>query len=295
MERKIKVLEDSFLKIEVSSLGAELTSLYSKKTEIEYLWQPGYDIWPHHSMLLFPNPGRISGDRTIIGNKIYPATMHGFANDMNFEIVESCKERLLLEISQTEETLKSFPYKFRLQVEFLLDGEIVYQKFKVINEDSKTIYFSLGAHPGFYCPIIPNESVDDYVLEFNSPQNINSLELEDGTRLLTGKRIKYLNNETTIKIGDRFFDNGPILFDGVNAKLIKMKSNRTGHFVELGINDFPYMCLWGVGTRMSIMCIEPWCGTTDLADTDHIWENKLGIESVKVGEIFERTLTFRVG
>lgn len=135
MERKIKVLENSFLKIEVSSLGAELTSLYSKKTEIEYLWQPGYDIWPHHSMLLFPNPGRISGDRTIIGNKIYPATMHGFANDMNFEIVESCKERLLLEISQTEETLKSFPYKFRLQVEFLLDGEIVYQKFKVINED----------------------------------------------------------------------------------------------------------------------------------------------------------------
>lgn len=45
MERKIKVLENSFLKIEVSSLGAELTSLYSKKTEIEYLWQPGYDIW----------------------------------------------------------------------------------------------------------------------------------------------------------------------------------------------------------------------------------------------------------
>ena len=65
--------------------------------------------------------------------------------------------------------------------------------------------------------------------------------------------------------------------------------------MELGINDLPYMCLWGGGTRMSLMCIEQWCGTTALADKDNCWENKLGIESVKVGEIFERTLTFRVG
>ena len=46
---------------------------------------------------------------------------------------------------------------------------------------------------------------------------------------------------------------------------------------------------------MSIMCIEPWCGVSDLAGTDHVWETKLGIESVDVGDVFERTMTFRVG
>ena len=288
-------LENEFIKIEVAPIGAELQSLYSKKTEMEYLWQPGGDTWPHHSMLLFPNPGRIAGDRTIIGGKVYPATMHGFANDMDFEVLEADDEHILLQISATEETRKTFPYEFRLQIEFTLEAGTVVQKFRVINDDNKKVYFSLGAHPGFYCPIAIDESGEDYSLEFDSPQKINLLELEDETRLLTGKRIPYLRGEKEIPLHDHYFDDGPKLLDGVQAEYITLKSKKSGHFVCLGIKDFPYMCLWGVGSRMSIMCIEPWCGTSDLADTDHVWESKLGIESVDVGGIFERTLTFDVG
>ncbi len=295
MESTTLKLENDFLKIEVSSIGAELQSLYSKSTEMEYLWQPGAEIWPHHSMLLFPSPGRIAGDRTNIGGKIYPATMHGFANDMGFEVVEADAEHLLLQIEATDFTRKSFPYEFRLQVGFSLEKDVVKQTFRVVNDDEKDVYFSLGAHPGFYCPIAIDECGSDYSLIFDSPQNINLLELEDSTRLLTGKRIPYLEGEKEIPLHDHYFDDGPKLLDGVHASSITLKSKKSGRFVELGIQDFPYMCLWGVGGRMSILCIEPWCGTSDLANTDHVWETKLGIEKVKVGEVFERTLTFRVG
>lgn len=288
-------LENHFIKIEVSPTGAELQSLYSKVTEMEYLWQPGGDIWPHHSMLLFPNPGRINGDRTIIGGKVYPASMHGFVNDMEFEVLEADGEHILLQIGATEETRKSFPYEFRFQVEFSLKGEVVVQKFRVVNDDNKIIYFSFGAHPGFYCPIALDECGDDYSLVFDSPQYINQFELEEGTRLLTGNKMTWLQGETEKNLSDHYFDDGPQLLEGVQADFITLKSKRSGHFVELGIKDFPYMCLWGVGERMSIMCIEPWCGTSDLADTDHVWETKLGIETVDVGAVFERTLTFRVG
>lgn len=295
MKEKTFQLENDFLKIKVSTIGAELQSLYSKETEIEYLWQPGSETWPHHSMLLFPNPGRIAGNRTIIDGKVYPATMHGFANDMEFEVVEVDENHILLQISATEETRKSFPYGFRFQVEFTLNRDVVVQNFRVINDDNKSIYFSLGAHPGFYCPIALDECGDDYFLEFDSLQEINLLELEEGTRLLTGRRIPYLQEECEIRLHDHYFDDGPKLFDGLKADYITMKSRKTGHFVELGIKDFPYMCLWGVGSRMSILCIEPWCGTSDLADTDHVWETKLGIEKVEVGDVFERTLTFKMG
>lgn len=63
----------------------------------------------------------------------------------------------------------------------------------------------------------------------------------------------------------------------------------------MGIRNFPYMCLWGVGSKMQILCIEPWCGMSDLTHTDHVWETKLGIEKAEVGETFVRTLTYRVG
>jgi hypothetical protein len=50
-----------------------------------------------------------------------------------------------------------------------------------------------------------------------------------------------------------------------------------------------------MGTQMSIIAIEPWIGTSDRFDTDHVWERKPGIQRVEVGSTATHTLTFRVG
>ena len=46
---------------------------------------------------------------------------------------------------------------------------------------------------------------------------------------------------------------------------------------------------------MSVICIEPWCGTSDSTDTNHIWEQKPGIRRVETGKQGKHLLTFRVG
>lgn len=293
-DRVFRLENDSFIII-VSPEGAELQGIYSKNTKIEYLWQPGHEIWPHHSMLLFPSPGRVADDRTIIGGKVYPATMHGFVNDMEFQVLEADASHLLLQLEANEQTRKSFPYEFCLQVEFLLKEDVLCQTFRVINRDDKCIYFSLGAHPGFYCPIVLGEKAESYVLAFDVPQDIYQLELQENTRLLTGKRMPYLQNQTEIPLGNSFFDDGPKLLENVKASTITLKSKESSHFVEIGIENFPYLCLWGTAKRMSLICIEPWCGVSDSVDTDHVWETKPGIESVDIGEVFERRMTFRIG
>lgn len=298
------ILENDRVRICVSSRGAELQSLYSKDTDLEYLWQPGTETWPHHSMLLFPNAGRIARDRVIIEGKVYPAMMHGFVNDMEFEQV-SCKtvhgqadregKELWFAVKDTAYTQRYFPYRFRLQVGFVLDEDKVIQHFRVINDDEKAMYFSLGAHPGFYCPIDLRESADAYALYFDRPQNINLLHMEPYTRLLDGKESRYIKDSDEIRLGEHFFDQGPMLLGDVCADTVTLMSNESGYFMEMGITDFPYMCLWGVPGKMSLIAIEPWCGISDALDTDHVWETKRGIECVGVGEVFERTLTFRMG
>lgn len=289
------ILENEFVKIEVSPVGAELQSLYSKKTQTEYLWQPGHDVWNHHSMLLFPNPGRIAGDRSIIGGKIYPATMHGFANDMTFAVADTGENHICMELRDSSATRRYFPYAFRLQVAFTLEKDTVKQTFRVINEDDKTVFFSLGAHPGFYCPIDLSDHAEDYALEFDTPQRIGEFALQENTRLRTGEKTAFLDGGREVALHDHFFDRGPYLLDGVRAKTVTLRSRKSGRFVEMGIEGFPYLCLWGVPTRLSLVCIEPWCGTSDRVDTDHVWETREGIESVEVGKIFERTITFRMG
>ena len=289
------VLNNANLTIRVNSMGAELTGLYSKQTETEYLWQPGGEIWPHSSLLLFPNPGRIAHDRILVDGKVYPAMMHGFAANMEFACVEQSAERMMLELAACDYTRKYYPYEFCLQVEFVLEEDRLLQNLRVINRDEKPAYYCLGAHPGFYCPIGLNEKAEDYALVFDRPQNLNNLEMQANTRLLTGKQTPYLQNETTIPLGDHFFDNGPMLFGNMAANTITLKSEKSGRFVELGVAGFSDLCLWGMGTQMSIIAIEPWIGTSDRFDTDHVWERKPGNQKLLPGESRTHTLTFRVG
>ena len=287
------ILANSHIKITVEQVGAQLTGLYSKATDTQYLWQPGYETWPHSSMLLFPNPGRIAQGRTIIGGKVYPANMHGFANDLPFELVEQDREKLVLQLQDNETTKKYSPYSFCLQVEFLLRGDTLVQNFRVINQGDRPMYYCLGAHPGFYCPLVLGEQAADYSLRFDVPQTIYKQELEENTRLLTGNQSVYLDDSREIPLHDHFFDDGPMLFDGLRAKTVTLQSKKSGRFVEMGIEGFPQMCLWGVPTRMSLIAIEPWIGTSDRADTNHIWEEKPGIQKIETEQT--HTLTFRMG
>lgn len=317
-------LENDRLRVVVSTCGAELESLYSKDTNLEYLWQPGSEIWPRHSMLLFPNAGRIARDRVLIDGKVYPARMHGFAYDMEFRQISReeagvCEKNRLtggegvsdsdvesddqksavkeawFELRDNAHTQRYFPYHFRFQVGFILKDDMLIQRFRVINDDDRTMYFSLGAHPGFYCPIDLAESADEYSLVFDCPQNIDRLEMEPHTRLRSGETTPFLDGTDEIPLGEHFFDNGPMLLGGVKANSITLCSKRSGHFMEMGIADFPYMCLWGVPGKMALIAIEPWCGISDAIDADHIWEHRQGTEAVGVGEVFERELTFRTG
>ena len=290
------IIENDKLRVGLNTYAAELTSIYSKVTEKEYMWQPGAEIWPVHSILLFPNPGRIAHDRTIIGGKVYPATMHGFAKDMEFTAVEATNEKVVLELASNEKTKFYLPYEFIFRVIFELCGDVLEQRFEVVNKDDKDVYFCLGAHPGFYCPIELGESGDDYVLRFDPPQHFNRNETEKGTRLLTGKQTPVvLENGTDMFVGEKFFNDDPKIFSEIDADTITLLSKKSGRFVEMGIKGFPHMCLWGVPDKMQILSIEPWCGMNDFTGTDHVWEKKPGIQKAEVGGVWNGKLTFRVG
>jgi len=286
-------LENEKLTVRVCSVGAELTGLYSKETGLEYLWQPGGEIWPHSSLLLFPNAGRIAHDRILVEGKVYPAMMHVFAANMDFACRSQSSTHLLLELQANDYTRKYYPYEFSLQVEFILEADRLVQHLRVVNRGEKPLYYCMGAHPGFYCPIGLNERAEDYALVFDRPQSLNRMEMQENTRLLTGKQTPCPVQE--LPLSDQFFDNGPMLFGNMDAQTVTLRSDKSGRFVELGIAGFTDLCLWGMPTQMSIIAIEPWIGNSDRFDTDHVWEKKPGIQCLGVGADKTHTLTFRVG
>ena len=113
-------LENDFLIIETSKAGAELTRIFSKALNKEILWNGDSKYWGRHSPILFPIVGRLKDNETIIDNKVYNMTQHGFARDMNFNLVDTADNSISYKLTSNEDTKKYYPYSFELIITYKL-------------------------------------------------------------------------------------------------------------------------------------------------------------------------------
>ena len=112
----IHYIENEFLKVGVKEYGCELTSILSKSTGYEYLWQGDESIWYGQSPILFPIVGRLIEDKYTLNGKEYTMPKHGFARKTQWTLLEKEADSLSFILSESEETLKIYPFEFDLIV-----------------------------------------------------------------------------------------------------------------------------------------------------------------------------------
>ena len=105
-------LKNDVLTVEVSEHGAELHSI--RKGATEYLWQADPKFWARHSPVLFPIVGSVWDKLYRVDGKVYELGQHGFARDMDFVKVEGNDTEVFYRLESNEETLKKYPWPFRL-------------------------------------------------------------------------------------------------------------------------------------------------------------------------------------
>ncbi|HSZ25493.1 MAG TPA: hypothetical protein VK766_07250, partial [Cytophagaceae bacterium] len=166
-------LSNSDLSISIKETGAELCSILDKKLNLEYLWQGDSSVWGRQSPVLFPIVGRLKENSFLFKGKKYSLPQHGFARDYAFKIIAKQTDKIVFSLDYTVETLEIFPFKFELQIGYQLSGRKLTVTYKVVNQDDQGLLFSIGAHPGFRCPLNEDESYEDYFLEFSRPENLS--------------------------------------------------------------------------------------------------------------------------
>ena len=80
-------LKNTQISIEVDTLGAELKSLKKITTGTEYMWDAKPEYWKRTSPVLFPIVGSLNNGSYRYEGKEYPMSQHGFARDMEFELL----------------------------------------------------------------------------------------------------------------------------------------------------------------------------------------------------------------
>lgn len=144
-------LKNDILSIKVDRHGAELWSIRDHSGR-EFIWQADPAFWKRHAPVLFPIVGSLWDKKYRVDGKEYSLEQHGFARDMDFHLVSSDENTLWYELKSDAETLAKYPYAFTLKIGYKLTGNKIQVMWEVSNNDGKTMYFQIGAHPAFYYP-----------------------------------------------------------------------------------------------------------------------------------------------
>lgn len=255
-------LENDCLKVTVSDHGAELISVFGKKLGREYIWNADPAYWNRHAPVLFPFVGSVKNKVYTYGQKEWPMNQHGFARDMNFSLLCRGENSLWFRLKATEETKKIYPFDFILDIGYELEGNSLKVNWIVTNPQDGTLYFSIGAHPAFMCPINPGEKQTDCSLDFHTDKEISyNLIKESG---LVGIYDEILPvNHGKIGIDEHLFDRDALIIEGGQSKCVSLLDGSGMPYVTVDF-EAPLFGVWSPAQkRAPFICIEPWYGRCD--------------------------------
>lgn len=268
-------LQNGDLSVKVKSFGAELSSVFSIKNNIEYIWQAEENLWPRHAPNLFPVVGKLKDGTFNYNNIDYKLPQHGFARDNEFRCIEQSETKLTFELTASEETLKNYPFRFSLQISYSLIKNILITEYNIFNPDNKDLYFSVGAHPAFNCPLQQNETFEDYKLIFPSKSQLTINTLNDGLIKASTQTIPLIDNN--LKISKVLFNNDALVLMNTQIEKVSLISNKTNHGVTMECENWPYFGIWTKKNSEKFVCLEPWYGIADMETNNSNFTDKIGI------------------
>ena len=258
-------LKNEKMSITVNRHGAELRSINKEGTE--YLWNADPKFWNRSSPVLFPFVGAVRGKRYIYDGKEYSMGQHGFARDMDFELVEQSDDTVWFALDSSEESYEKYPFRFRLEIGYRLDKTSVTVMWRVKNTDEKEMYFSIGAHPAFFCPLYEETKQTDYAFRLQDGEGravtsfVNTIFGQDG--LVTVNKEERMTEDGMIPITEHLFDGDALVIEDDQVKRVAIldAAGRECLAVEF---DSPLVGIWSPPKKNApFVCIEPWYGRCD--------------------------------
>lgn len=279
------------LKVEIESFGAEVKSVMNRKNNQEYMWYGDKKYWNRTSPVLFPFVGAVKDKKYSFEGKTYQMGQHGFARDNEHKLISQTDSEIWFSFSSDDGTMEKYPFEFELQCGYKLHENTLTCMWKVINPSTeKELEFSIGAHPGFLCPVHGEESYIDYKIYFEGVDEVKYYGINgDGLAVEEEKLLPLENNRA--KITDGFFDNGVLIIDNGQTSCIGIEDQEGKRVLDVRF-DAPLVGIWSPeGKNAPFFCIEPWYGRCDSKDFSGELNERVYNNSLKPLGTFEREYT----
>ncbi len=263
--------------LKINEKGAEMKSF--QVNGVDYIWLGDPDVWAASAPNIFPMTGGFKDDKYILDGKEYIMKKHGFARLMDFTVESVTETTAVFLLTETEETLKQWPYNFEFRVCYeLFDGKVSVD-YKVTNKNDNTMWFSVGGHDGFATP----EGIEEYDIIFSGKETLDAYPLFGN--LIGDEKTPIIKDTDTLTLKYDYFAIDALVFKDVKSESCRLVNRNTGRGIQLDYPDAPVLMIW-TKPDAPYICIEPWFGAPDHLDSDYDITKKYAIQSVGVGETF---------
>ena len=290
---RMYTIKNSDLAVMVTAHGAELRSLKDCRTSQEYLWNANPLYWKRTSPVLFPLVGNYKNKEVRYNGRVYSLPQHGFARDMEFDLISLTQNEVWFGLNSNAETLSKYPFPFRLEIGYRLEGRKVNVYWKVINTGKETMYFSIGGHPAFLCPIKNEDRQEEYYIAFDAKDQVVSRMLGDGG-LATDEMKTYPLKDGMLRITKDLFDNDALVVEKHQAQQVSLCTPDKKPYVTVTF-DAPLFGIWSVPHKEApFICIEPWYGRCDHEDFKGTLEEREWGNALAASDQFEARYTIEI-
>lgn len=281
----ITTLSNGTIEAQINTLGAELCSLKSNSNR-EYIWEGNPAFWGKHSPVLFPIVGTLKNNTFCQNGVEYVLSRHGFAREMEFQLVTTCENSAVFSIQSNSETLQKYPFEFELQIQYTLIGTTLELAYSVINKDKIAIPFSIGAHPAFALP----SNFEEYTLAFDKTEPLEYTLLENDLVSKQTKKIK--TNTNKVPLTYELFKRDALIFKQLKSTALTI-IEKENPILKVRFDDFPNLGIW---TKMDapFICIEPWFGYSDTTESNGNLFEKEGIIVLTTGSTFQSKFSIEI-
>lgn len=249
-------IENDSLRVEVAQTGGSLVSVYDKARKKELLWQGDPDLWRFQDVVIFPLVGKLTNGYEVDG-KTYTFRMpHGVARWETFEVEEHSAGRLVLRLESNEETLSRYPFRFRLRLIYQLERKKYSLTYAVSNTEDGPMPYQVGTHAGF------QTAGKTVRVEFDQDAPLHNLPF-DG---ILHRPAEQLSPNGTLELSREVYDEKhSLVLEHPCAGCTVTRGD--GVKLRYRWDDAPYVTLWGFPKGGEFLCVEPWWGVCEGANT----------------------------
>ncbi|HBF35712.1 MAG TPA: aldose epimerase [Firmicutes bacterium] len=289
-----KLLSNQNYAATLSSNGAELVSFKKLADHCEYIWNGDKTFWTSHSPLLFPIVCALRDGEMKVDGTLYKMGNHGFTRKSEFQLVEETNSKAVYKLSWSEATLAMYPFQFNLFVTYTLNENRLQVEYRVENIGEKTMYFQIGTHPAFNCPLDGKTNFEDYAIEFESAEKLERLYMNSANVIISGKSKKVeLENDKILHLNHDMFLEGAMVFRKIHSEKVTLRSGKTDKKVVLTYHDLPAMGIWQA-KNAPFICMEPWHGIADTDDFNGEFKDKDLMIGLKKAAVYRCSIMIEI-